>query len=102
MIGPAGYRSCLARAQPRSAPSDEDLLTGDVLRRDAGAGAQPVVEGVRELSLGYLDRAGVAVAAPGAVRSVAVVLVVGPVVAARAHAGGPTTTLSTRIRLRNR
>jgi hypothetical protein len=26
MIGPAGYRSCLARAQPRSAPSDEDLL----------------------------------------------------------------------------
>ena len=27
MIGPAGYRSCLARAQPRPAPSDEDLLT---------------------------------------------------------------------------
>ncbi|MGH6902126.1 MAG: hypothetical protein ACREIR_05245 [Geminicoccaceae bacterium] len=26
MIGPAGYRSCLARAQPRTAPSDEDLL----------------------------------------------------------------------------
>ena len=27
MIGPAGYRSCLARCQPRTAPSDEDLLT---------------------------------------------------------------------------
>jgi hypothetical protein len=26
MIGPAGYRSCLARTQPRSALSDEDLL----------------------------------------------------------------------------
>ena len=26
MIGPAGYRSCLARAQARTAPSDEDLL----------------------------------------------------------------------------
>ena len=27
MIGPAGYRSCLARAQARAAPSDEDLLS---------------------------------------------------------------------------
>ena len=26
MIGPAGYRSCLARSQPRTVPSDEDLL----------------------------------------------------------------------------
>jgi hypothetical protein len=26
MIGPASYRSCLARSQPRTAPSDEDLL----------------------------------------------------------------------------
>ena len=26
MIGPAGYRSCLARAQPRTAPSNDDLL----------------------------------------------------------------------------
>ena len=26
MIGPAGYRSCLARVQARSAPTDEDLL----------------------------------------------------------------------------
>jgi hypothetical protein len=26
MIGPAGYRSCLARTQARTAPSDEDLL----------------------------------------------------------------------------
>ena len=26
MIGPAGYRSCLARVQASTAPSDEDLL----------------------------------------------------------------------------
>jgi hypothetical protein len=26
MIGPAGYRSCLARAQARTVPSDADLL----------------------------------------------------------------------------
>ena len=26
MIKPAGYRSCLARAQARTAPSDEDLI----------------------------------------------------------------------------
>jgi hypothetical protein len=26
MIGPASHRSCLARHQPRTAPSDEDLL----------------------------------------------------------------------------
>jgi hypothetical protein len=26
MIGPASYRSCLARAQVRTAPSEEDLL----------------------------------------------------------------------------
>jgi hypothetical protein len=32
MIGPAGYRSCLARAQARGAPSDEDL---EAMRRAA-------------------------------------------------------------------
>jgi hypothetical protein len=32
MIGPAGFRSCLARAQARTALSDDDLLT---LRRTA-------------------------------------------------------------------
>jgi hypothetical protein len=32
MNGPAGYRSCLARAQARTAPSDDDLLA---LRRAA-------------------------------------------------------------------
>jgi hypothetical protein len=26
MIGPAGYRSCLAHAQARTAPSDDDMF----------------------------------------------------------------------------
>ena len=26
MMGPAGYRSCLARTQARTAPSDDELL----------------------------------------------------------------------------
>ena len=26
MMGPAGYRSCLARTHARSAPSDDDLM----------------------------------------------------------------------------
>jgi hypothetical protein len=26
VIGPAGYRSCLARSQARTTPTDEDLL----------------------------------------------------------------------------
>jgi len=34
MMGPAGFRSCLARAQARTAPSDEDLLA---MRREYGA-----------------------------------------------------------------
>src|SRR5262245_36421678 len=33
------------------------LLRGDVLRRDAGGGAQPVLAGVKRLALTYRDRA---------------------------------------------
>jgi hypothetical protein len=32
-------------------------LTGATLRREAGAGAQPVVDGVRTFALDYLDAA---------------------------------------------
>jgi hypothetical protein len=39
MIGPAGYRSCLARCQPCTAPSDDDL----VAMRRAAWRAQGVV-----------------------------------------------------------
>jgi hypothetical protein len=39
MIGPAGYRSCLARAQARTAASNEDLLA----MRRAASRSQGVV-----------------------------------------------------------
>ena len=77
-------------------------LDGGVLRRDAGAGGQPVVEGVLDLALQYLDGAGEPATDPPAVRSIAVTLTVGAVVADRVHARGVATTLTTRVRLRNR
>lgn len=77
-------------------------LTDGVLRRDAGAGGQPVIEGVLELTLGYLDGAGEPATSPADARSVVVSLTVGPVLADRALGRGVSTTLSSRIRLRNR
>jgi type II secretory pathway component PulJ len=50
-------------------------LAADVLRRDAGGGAQPVINGVRALRLAYFDAAGVTTADPAAVRRVAITLV---------------------------
>lgn len=77
-------------------------LADGVLRRDAGAGGQPVIEGVLHLAFAYLDGAGAPATEPGAVRVVAVTLTVGPVLADRADGRGGVTSLSTRIRLRNR
>jgi hypothetical protein len=77
------------------------LLGADgVLRRDAGGGAQPVINGVRSLSFTYLGPDGVPAAAPSEVRSVVIRLTTGP-------EGAPTrldglTTLMTEVRLRNR
>ena len=48
-----------------------------ILRRDAGGGAQPVVEGVRGFRLVYLDRAGAATTDPAAVTAVRVRLEIG-------------------------
>jgi type II secretory pathway component PulJ len=73
-------------------------LAGAVLRRDAGGGAQPIVNGVRALALRYLDAAGAVTTTPRDVRSIAVTLTTEPEGAATSAA----TTLSTLIRLRNR
>lgn len=73
------------------------LLASGVLRRDAGGGAQPIVEGVRDLELTYLDVAGRPTEVPDEVRFVGVTLTTG--------SGGPdtgTATMSTMVRLRNR
>jgi prepilin-type N-terminal cleavage/methylation domain-containing protein len=73
-------------------------LAGSILRRDAGGGAQPVVNGVRGLELRYLDARGMATSAPAEVRSVVVALATAP----DGGSASPTTSVSTRVRLRNR
>lgn len=73
-------------------------LTDGVLRRDAGGGAQPVVEGVLSLRLEYLDAAGRPTSVAGEARAVVITLTTE---GRRANAGG-ATTLTTRVRLRNR
>jgi type II secretory pathway component PulJ len=77
-------------------------LDRDILRRDAGGGAQPVINGVKTLAFAYFDAAGRPTADPAAVRRIRVTL------ATRAdHAPSRATaalgpTLTTEIRLRNR
>ena len=71
-------------------------LADAILRRDAGGGAQPVVNGVRRLVLEYLDARGELPQTPGEVRSVAITLVT------EGEGGTGLTTLTTQVRLRNR
>ena len=75
-------------------------LTGRTLRRDAGGGAQPIIDGVRSFVLEYLDAAGAPTASAREIRTVVITLVTEAesVVAGREV----TTTYSTRVRLRNR
>ena len=64
-----------------------------ILRRDAGGGAQPVVEGVRGFRLVYLDRAGAPTTDPAAVTAVRI----------RLEIGGPDggVVMETQATLRN-
>ncbi|HSE04629.1 MAG TPA: hypothetical protein VLK35_10805 [Methylomirabilota bacterium] len=64
------------------------------LRRDAGGGAQPVIEGVRAFRLTYLDRAGAETTDAEAVIAVRVRLEVGD--------GGAGALMETQATLRNR
>lgn len=70
-----------------------------VLRRDAGGGAQPIVNGVRELVLEYFDAGGHITSVPADVRAVRIVLMAA---AGVAPALPTVTTLTTEVRLRNR
>lgn len=75
-------------------------LVGATLRRDAGGGAQPIVDGVRRFTLEYRDASGNTVTAADDVRIVVITLVTG---AAWGLADRSVETmLSTRVRLRNR
>jgi hypothetical protein len=75
-------------------------LSGATLRRDAGGGAQPVIDGVRRFALAYLDASDNAVEAADEVRTVVITLVTEAAwdLADRSVA----TTFTTRVRLRNR
>ena len=77
-------------------------LVGSTLRRAAGAGAQPVANGVRAFALRYFDTAGQPTVDPLQVRSVEVRLVTAPDGRDSGLAKGTSTQMSTRVRLRNR
>jgi hypothetical protein len=68
-------------------------LDGTTLRRNAGGGAQPIVNGARALAFTYFDAAGEPATEPDAVRSVRVTLTTGT---------ATPTTVTTHVRLRNR
>lgn len=70
------------------------LLRGTVLRRDAGGGAQPLVEGVRRLTFTYYDRAGAETTNPARVASIRILLEAGP--------SGPAVVLESQATIRNR
>ena len=78
------------------------LLRAGVLRRDAGGGAQPIINGVRDFALGYLDAHGVPTTVPSAVRTVAITLTTEPDHVAADPSRRAATTVSTSVRLRNR
>jgi len=65
-----------------------------VLRRDAGAGAQPIINGVRRFRLDYRDDAGAPTTDPTRVASVRIQLEVGLT--------GPTAAMQTEVSIRNR
>jgi type IV pilus assembly protein PilW len=77
-------------------------LASGVLRRDAGGGAQPVVNGVRELSFVYRDDDGVETTVLDRIRSVDVALVLAPDHARPGPGVGVVAALRTTVLLRNR
>lgn len=78
------------------------LLRGRVLRRDAGGGAQPIINGVRDFALSYLDANGAPTTVPSDVRTVAITLTTEPDHVTTDPSRRGATTVSTSVRLRNR
>jgi hypothetical protein len=77
------------------------LLRGSVLRRNAGGGAQPIINGVTQFLLTYLDGRGTVTTRLPDIRVVQVRLTVGAAVPSVLSATAPYT-LTTQVRLRNR
>ena len=75
-------------------------FTAGVLRRNAGGGAQPIVNGVRALTFSYFDVDSRPTTVPAAVRTVVIALTTEP---EHPGAGGAAlTNFTTEVRLRNR
>ena len=64
-----------------------------ILRRDAGAGAQPIADGVRRLAFSYFDRDGAVTTDPATVAAVRIEL--------EAGRDMPAALMSTQVMLRN-
>ncbi|HEV8617484.1 MAG TPA: hypothetical protein VGU22_18480 [Methylomirabilota bacterium] len=77
-------------------------LDGTILRRDAGGGGQPVINGVREFVLTYFDGAGGSATAAEDVRSVGIRITTLPDHAPRRKDGTIGATVATQVRVRNR
>jgi hypothetical protein len=77
-------------------------LAGSVLRRTAGAGAQPVVNGVEAFELRYFDGAGRETAIPAAIRTIEVSLTTTAAGPGSTLIRGTAVSMATRVRLRNR
>lgn len=78
------------------------LLRDGVLRRNAGGGAQPIINGVRDLTFTYLDAAGGPAAGPDVIRMVGISLTTEPDHAQSRLAATAPRTVITQVRLRNR
>jgi type II secretory pathway component PulJ len=77
-------------------------LAGNILRRNAGGGAQPIINGVTALSFAYFDAQGRPAASLAAIRTVTISLTTAPTHTASALAKTSPHTLTTRVQLRNR
>jgi len=76
-------------------------LAGDVLRREAGGGAQPVINAVHALAFTYLDAEHRVTSDPTAVRRVSITLVTRPDHTRTVATQQLGTTLITDVALRN-
>lgn len=72
-------------------------LTGRTLRRNAGGGAQPLIEGVESLSFAYLDEGGSPTTIAEEIRAVVVSITTGP-----SGSRSGVVSMTTQVRLRNR
>lgn len=71
-------------------------LTGRTLRRNAGGGAQPMIDGVEALAFTYLDASGNLAKTTDEIRSVVVAITLRP------DSRVPGVSMTTQVRLRNR